>query len=113
MNAIKLPKVRLIAFIFAVTFNPGSVVLAAPPAAGALPGGVQITAGSGSISQAGNVMNIQQNTARMITNWQSFNIGQNATVNFVQPNSSAVALASSAVTVQKMSSPDTRTERSR
>ena len=92
MNAIKLPKVRLIAFIFAVTFNPGSVVLAAPPAAGALPGGAQITAGSGSISQAGNVMNIQQNTARMITNWQSFNIGQNATVNFVQPNSSAVAL---------------------
>lgn len=92
MNAINLPKVRPIAFILAVTFNPASVVLAAPPAAGALPGGAQITAGSGSVSQAGNVMNIQQNTARMITNWQSFNIGQNATVNFVQPNSSAVAL---------------------
>ncbi len=92
MNAIKLPKVRLIAFILAVTFNPESVVLAAPPAANALPTGAQITAGAGAISQTGNVMNIQQNTARMITNWQRFDIGQNATVNFVQPNSSAVAL---------------------
>lgn len=92
MNAIKLPKVRLIAFILAVTFNPESVVLAAPPAANALPTGAQITAGAGAISQTGNVMNIQQNTARMITNWQRFDIGQNATVNFIQPNSSAVAL---------------------
>ncbi len=92
MNAIKPPKVRLIAFILAVTFNPESVVLAAPPAANALPTGAQIAAGAGAISQTGNVMNIQQNTARMITNWQTFNIGQNATVNFVQPNSSAVAL---------------------
>ena len=42
MNNIKLPKVRLLAFILAVTFNPESVVLAAPPAANALPTGAQI-----------------------------------------------------------------------
>ena len=92
MNNIKLPKVRLLAFILAVTFNPESVVLAAGPAPGALPTGGQITAGSGAINQAGNVMNIQQNTARMITNWQTFNVGQNAKVNFLQPSASAVSL---------------------
>ena len=87
MNAIKLPKVRPHRFHPRGDLQPESVVLAAPPAANALPSGAQITAGAGAISQTGNVMNIQQNTARMITNWQSFNIGQNATVNFLQPNS--------------------------
>ncbi len=37
-------------------------------------------------------MNITQNTNKMITDWSSFSIGENNTVNFVQPGSDAAAL---------------------
>ena len=57
-----------------------------------LPAGGQITAGSGAISQSGATMQISQSSQQLITNWNSFSIGQNATVNFNQPNSSATAL---------------------
>lgn len=59
---------------------------------GALPTGGQIVAGQGSIAQQGNTMVVQQNSAAMIANWQSFNIGQGATVQFIQPSSVATAL---------------------
>lgn len=59
---------------------------------GALPTGAQIVAGQGSVAQQGANMVVQQNTAAMIANWQSFNIGQNASVRFVQPSASAIAL---------------------
>jgi filamentous hemagglutinin family protein len=58
----------------------------------ALPTGGRIIAGSGSITANGNAMNITQNTQRMIANWSTFNIGQNASVAFKQPNASAIAL---------------------
>ncbi|MDO9365005.1 MAG: YDG domain-containing protein [Methylotenera sp.] len=64
----------------------------ADPAVNALPTGGQITAGSGAISSAGNAMTVQQNTQKMIANWQSFDIGANASVTFKQPNSSSIAL---------------------
>jgi filamentous hemagglutinin family protein len=57
-----------------------------------LPTGGQIVSGSGVISAQGAAMTVNQNTARMITNWSNFNIGANASVNFVQPSASAVAL---------------------
>ena len=57
-----------------------------------LPTGGQIVSGSGSISAQGAAMTVNQNTTRMIANWSSFNIGANASVNFVQPSKSAVAL---------------------
>ncbi|EAW3064414.1 filamentous hemagglutinin N-terminal domain-containing protein, partial [Salmonella enterica] len=46
----------------------------------------------GSISTSGNQMTVNQNTQGMVTNWNSFDIGKNHTVQFVQPGSSAVAL---------------------
>ena len=58
----------------------------------ALPQNGTVTAGSGSIAQSGNTMNVTQNTAKMGVNWQSFNIAKNETVNFKQPNASSVAL---------------------
>lgn len=61
-------------------------------AANALPTGGQVVAGQASVSQAGNAMTIQQNSQQAILNWNSFNIGANASVNFQQPSSSAVAL---------------------
>ncbi|WP_051516968.1 filamentous hemagglutinin N-terminal domain-containing protein [Herbaspirillum sp. RV1423] len=60
--------------------------------ANALPTNGQITAGSGSISQSGNAMTVNQSTDRMAATWNTFNIGSNASVNFVQPSSSSVAL---------------------
>jgi len=59
---------------------------------GALPTNGQITAGSGSISQSGNVMNVVQGSDRMAASWNTFNIGSAATVNFAQPSASSVAL---------------------
>ncbi|EBV7251996.1 filamentous hemagglutinin N-terminal domain-containing protein, partial [Salmonella enterica subsp. enterica serovar Pomona] len=57
-----------------------------------LPTGGQIVAGQGSISTAGNQMTVHQQTQNMATNWQGFDIGQNNSVQFIQPDSSAVAL---------------------
>ena len=59
---------------------------------GALPTGGKIVAGSGTINQAGTAMTINQASQRLIANWSTFNIGQNAGVTFQQPNASAVAL---------------------
>lgn len=66
--------------------------LAQAPAPGALPTGAQVLAGQAAISQAGNTLTIQQATNQAILNWQSFNIGSQAAVNFQQPSASAVAL---------------------
>ncbi|EEH8383483.1 filamentous hemagglutinin N-terminal domain-containing protein, partial [Salmonella enterica subsp. enterica serovar Montevideo] len=57
-----------------------------------LPTGGQIVGGQGSISTSGSQMTIHQQTQNMATNWHSFDIGKNNTVQFVQPDSSAVAL---------------------
>lgn len=69
-----------------------TVVQAAPPATNALPTNGQVIAGQVGISQSSNTMNINQSTQQGIINWQSFNIGSDATVNFVQPNSQAATL---------------------
>jgi filamentous hemagglutinin family protein len=58
----------------------------------ALPQGPQLSAGQASVSTAGAVMNIQQSTAKAALNWQSFNIGSQATVNITQPGASSVLL---------------------
>ncbi|EBX3268385.1 hypothetical protein DRT26_20350, partial [Salmonella enterica subsp. enterica serovar Oranienburg] len=57
-----------------------------------LPTGGQIVGGQGSISTSGSQMTIHQQTQNMATNWHSFDIGKNNTVQFVQPDSSSVAL---------------------
>ncbi len=65
---------------------------AQPPAPNALPTGGQVSAGAASINTSGNKMNITQSSQNAAINWQTFNIGQNAWVNFAQPNSSSIAL---------------------
>ena len=66
--------------------------LITPGWAFALPEGGDIVSGTGTISQTGPDMVIQQNSSHLITNWQQFNIGTTESVTFQQPNSSAVAL---------------------
>lgn len=60
--------------------------------ASALPTGGHISAGLGNISQQGNTMTITQSTDRLAATWNTFNIGSNASVNVLQPNSSSVML---------------------
>ncbi len=57
-----------------------------------LPTNGKVVVGTGSISQSGSVMTINQNTDLMAINWKTFNVGADSTVNFVQPNSYSVAL---------------------
>ncbi|MGN2244171.1 filamentous hemagglutinin N-terminal domain-containing protein [Frateuria sp. GZRR33] len=56
------------------------------------PTGGTIVGGSGSILQDGANVVINQTSDKLVLNWQSFNLGQDALVRFNQPGSSAVAL---------------------
>ena len=65
----------------------------AQPAPNARPtGGVGGRPGSATISTAPSTTTITQSSQRAAINWQSFNVGSQQTVDFVQPSSSAVAL---------------------
>ncbi|MCT8100762.1 filamentous hemagglutinin N-terminal domain-containing protein [Acinetobacter sp. C_4_1] len=57
-----------------------------------LPTGAQINSGSASFNQTSNTLNINQNSQNLSTYWNTFNIGQDATVNFNQPNQSSTAI---------------------
>jgi filamentous hemagglutinin family protein len=48
--------------------------------------------GNSTINQGGNTTTINQKSQNTQINWQKFNVAKNETVNFVQPNKSAVAL---------------------
>jgi filamentous hemagglutinin family protein len=58
----------------------------------ALPTNGQIVAGQGSINGQGNTLTINQNSNRLIAQWDTFNIGKDASVVFNQASSSSVAL---------------------
>ena len=52
----------------------------------------QVTAGNGTITQRGNTTTISQSSTDLSLNWQSFNISSTEVVNFVQLNTSAIAI---------------------
>jgi filamentous hemagglutinin family protein len=56
------------------------------------PTGGEIVGGTGSIEQKGTETTIVQKTDRLAIDWQSFDVGKNERVEFVQPGQSAVAL---------------------
>lgn len=58
----------------------------------AMPQGGAVSAGQGTIAAAGNTTTVTQQSARLAVNWNSFGIGANETVRFVQPGPGAVAL---------------------
>ncbi len=76
--------------VLASMFASGGPVYALDPAS--LPVGGQITAGIATIATTGTRMTVNQFSQKMIANWQSFNIGENASVHFNQPNSVAASL---------------------
>lgn len=58
----------------------------------ALPTGGNIRSGAGSINTVGNRMNINSSTNKMVVNWNSFNVGARAGVNFNMPSRTSSVL---------------------
>ena len=73
------------------TFASHAAPLTAPPV-NQLPIGEKVTSGSAHVSQSGALMVVKQTTNTAIVNWQSFNIGSQATVQFEQPSVQSVTL---------------------
>ena len=74
-------------------YFPGVLVLPSNPQVVA--GDVQISqnpVGNVLFSQNGNTMTITENSQKAVINWGSFNISQNAEVDFHQPNAQAIVL---------------------
>ena len=57
-----------------------------------LPTDGAVTSGAATINSANGVMNINQATDKAVINWQTFNIGAGATVNFNQPSVDSATL---------------------
>lgn len=87
MSRIYFPvwKQTLPAWISFSIFLIGALAYAGPT------GGI-VSVGSGTIDQAGNITTVIQNDQNLVINWQSFSIGADESVNFVQPNASAIVL---------------------
>jgi filamentous hemagglutinin family protein len=68
------------------------IAWAASPVPTQLPTGGQVVAGQAAISQSATVLNVNQSSQRAAIDWQSFNVGSAAQVNFNQPNSNSVTL---------------------
>ncbi|WP_369943478.1 MBG domain-containing protein [Xanthomonas medicagonis] len=64
--------------------------LAAPAHASGVPSLSSATGAT--VSQNGGTLRIDQNAAKAVLNWNSFNVGKDVSVVFAQPSSSAVAL---------------------
>ena len=60
--------------------------------ANTLPSGGTVTGGAATISQNGTRLDVNQSTNRTVLDWRSFDIGENAHVNFNQPNSGSIAV---------------------
>ena len=57
-----------------------------------LPTGGTIVGGSGAISQSGNQMVVNQSSGKLVTNWNSFDVGAGSGVTFHQPSADSIAL---------------------
>ncbi|HKO08714.1 MAG TPA: filamentous hemagglutinin N-terminal domain-containing protein, partial [Alphaproteobacteria bacterium] len=85
------PHAQLKALLLVTTLLTPSAALA-QVASNALPSGANVASGQVTLSQSGSTLDVNQASSRAIINWQSFNIGSQAKVDFNQPSSSAVAL---------------------
>lgn len=77
---------------FAASLMMTTTFAMAGPAVLVLPTNGIVTAGSASIAVKGSNMTISQATQKAILNWSTFDIGRDASVQFVQPNSASIAL---------------------
>jgi filamentous hemagglutinin family protein len=74
----------------------GGASAQAPPAINQLPTGGTVARGTATINQTATAqaaaMTVNQTSQRAVVNWNTFNIGSAASVNFVQPNAQAITL---------------------
>ena len=82
----KSKRLRVLALVIGALAIPGGIEAAELPAGG------EITAGMGLMHQSGSNLTITQDSSRLAIDWQSFSIGEGASVRFNQPSSDAVAL---------------------
>ena len=75
----------------ALLFLQSNFLYAQNPDPNALPQGASIVNGTVTINASPNTMNVAASD-KAIVNWNSYNIGQASTVNYIQPSSSAVIL---------------------
>lgn len=67
-------------------------LLAASTLAVEIPTGGSVAAGAASLSTSGSVLTVDQSSARAVINWQSFSVGEGASVVFRQPDATSVTL---------------------
>lgn len=94
-SSLCLRPVALTALALSVALVFCGAVQAQPrpgPAPNELPAGARVAAGAVNITQSPNAMVVQQGTDKAIVNWQSFNVGSQASVRFDQPSSSSAIL---------------------
>ena len=72
-----------------LAFSAGSAFALDP---NALPVDPNVVGGAATFNQSGATLTVNQSTNRTVIDWRSFDIGSNATTNFVQPNSSSIAV---------------------
>ena len=79
--------------IYKSFYSTGALlVLSTAAHAQSAPTGGVVAAGQASIVQGGQATTITQSSANVVINWQSFNIGADQLVQFVQPGTSSIAL---------------------
>ena len=66
--------------------------LAANPEPQQLPTGEQVSAGSAQVQREAGQMRIQQSTDRAVIDWQTFDLGRDASVRFEQPSNTSATL---------------------
>lgn len=90
----------------AISLALGSVAHAVPPApvcmaltcgtnavsATSHPLGARVVSGAASITQSGTTTDIRQSSSNLSIDWLSFNVGTEASVDFIQPSASAIAV---------------------
>ncbi|MFH2087618.1 MAG: filamentous hemagglutinin N-terminal domain-containing protein, partial [Pseudomonadota bacterium] len=81
-----------VAMATALALGAAAAMAAGEPSPTALPTNGQVVAGQVGISSSGARMDVTQGSNSAIVNWDSFNIGSQAHVNFAQPDASAVIL---------------------
>ena len=58
----------------------------------ALPTDPNVVGGAATFNQSGATLNVNQSSNRTVIDWRSFDIGSNATTNFIQPGASSIAV---------------------
>ena len=82
---------RLLAWLLSAVLGSAGLAYAQVPAS-ALPTGGRVVVGNGQVQQSANLLIVNQSSQRLGMDWQSFNIGAGATVEFRQPSASSIAL---------------------